>query len=58
MSQKILDYDLVGICKRKVTLSFTKPAYAGMCIVDSSKGFIRSFVMITLNRNIEKNRNY
>ena len=43
MSQKILDYDLVGICKRKVTLSFTKRAYAGMCIVDSSKGFMQKF---------------
>ena len=43
MSQKILDYDLVGICERKVTLSFTKPAYVGMCIVDSSKVFMQKF---------------
>ena len=37
MSQKIFDNDLVVICKSKVTLTLSKPAYVGMCILDLSK---------------------
>ena len=32
MPQKIFDKDLVAIPKRKVTLTFNKPAYVSMCI--------------------------
>ena len=34
---KIFDNILVPKCKRKVTLTFNKPAYVGMCILDLSK---------------------
>ena len=35
--QKILDNDLFEMRKSKVTLTFNKPAYVGMCILDLSK---------------------
>ena len=34
---KIFDNDLVEIRKKKVTLTFNKPAYIGMCILELSK---------------------
>ena len=37
MSQKILENDLVAICKSTVTLTLNKPTYVGMCILDLSK---------------------
>ena len=33
MSHKTLDNDIVAIHKNKVTLTFKKPAYIGMCIL-------------------------
>ena len=36
MSQEIFDNDLVAIRKSKVTLTLSKPAYVGMCILDLS----------------------
>ena len=37
MSSKIFDNDLVAIRKNKVTLTFNKPAFIGMCILELSK---------------------
>ena len=37
MSQKIFNNDLVAIRKMKVTLTLSKSAYVGMCIIDWSK---------------------
>ena len=37
MSRKIFDNNLVAIRKNKVTLTFNKPAYFGMCILELSK---------------------
>ena len=37
MSQEIFDNDLVKIRKSKVTLTLTKLAYAGICILNLSK---------------------
>ena len=37
MSYKIFDKALVAIRKSKRTLTFNKPAYVGMCILDLSK---------------------
>ena len=37
MSQKIFNNDLVAIHKMKVTLTLSKSAYVGMCIIDWSK---------------------
>ena len=37
MSHEILDNNLVAICQNKITLTFNKPAYVGMCILNLSK---------------------
>ena len=37
MSHKIFDNNVVAIRKRKITLTLSKPAYTGMCILDLSK---------------------
>ena len=37
MSHKILDINLLAIRKNKVTLTFNKPAYIGMCILELSE---------------------
>ena len=37
MSHKIVDNDLAGIRKNKLTLTLNKPAYIGMCILELSK---------------------
>ena len=34
ISQKMFDNNLIAICKKKVTITLNKPAYAGMCISD------------------------
>ena len=36
MSHKIFDNDLVAISKNEVTLTLSKPAYIGMCILELS----------------------
>ena len=36
MSQKIFEYDLVAIQKRKITLTLNKSAYVGMSILGLS----------------------
>ena len=43
MSHKIFDNDLVAIRKNKVTLTFNKPAYFGMCILELSKVLMYEF---------------
>ena len=40
MSQKIFNNDLVAIRKMKFTLTLSKSAYVGMCIIDWSKVLI------------------
>ena len=52
MSQKILENDLVAICKSTVTLTLNKPTYVGMCILDLSKVLMYNSIMITLKINI------
>ena len=37
MLDKIFGNNLVAIRKSKITLTFNKPAYIGMCILDLSK---------------------
>ena len=37
MSHKILDINLLAIRKNKVTLTFNKPAYIGICILELSE---------------------
>ena len=37
MSHKIFDNNLVAICKTKITLTFNKPTYVEMCILDLRK---------------------
>ena len=43
MSQKIFENNLVAIRKSKVALTLSKPAYAGMCILDLSKVLMYEF---------------
>ena len=43
MSQKVLDSGLVIIRKSKVALTFNKPVYVGMCILDLSKVLMYKF---------------
>ena len=44
MSHKIFDLDnLVAICKSKVALKLSKPAYIGMCIIELSKVLMYEF---------------
>ena len=42
-SYKIFENDLVSICKNKVTLTLSKPAYTGMCILALSKVLMYEF---------------
>ena len=37
ISHKVFDNDLVAIRKNKATLTLSKPAYIGMCILELSK---------------------
>ena len=43
MSQKIFDNDLIAIRKSKVTLTFKKPVYVEMCVLDLSKVLMYEF---------------
>ena len=43
MSKKIFDNDLVTIRKSKVTLTLSKPAYVGMCMLDLSNVLMYEF---------------
>ena len=43
MSRKVFDNDLVAIRKSKVTLTLTKPAYIGICILELSKVLMYEF---------------
>ena len=43
MSLKIIDNDLIAIHKSKVTLTFNKLAYIGVCILDLSKVLMYKF---------------
>ena len=43
MSRKIFDNDLVAISKNKATLTLSKPAYIGMCILELSKVLMYEF---------------
>ena len=43
MSHKIFRNDLVAIRKNKLTLSFNKPAYIGMCILELTKELMYEF---------------
>ena len=43
MLQKIFDTNLVAIRKSKLALKLNKPAYIGMCTLESSKVLIREF---------------
>ena len=43
MSHKILDNDLLAIPKNKVTITFNKHAYVGMCILELSKVLMYEF---------------
>ena len=40
MSHKIFDNNVVAIRKSKITLTLSKPAYTGMCILDLSKALM------------------
>ena len=43
MSHKILDNDLVAVCKNKVTLTLNKSAYIVMCMLEFSKVLMYDF---------------
>ena len=43
MSQKIFDNDSFVIWKSKITLTFNKPAYVDMCILDLGKVLMYKF---------------
>ena len=43
MSQKIFENNLVALLKSKVRLTFNKPAYVGMCVLDLSKVLMCKF---------------
>ena len=43
MSHKLIDNGLVAICKNKVTSTFEKPEYIGMCILELSKVLVYEF---------------
>ena len=43
MSRKIFDNDLVAIRKNKVTLTLSRAAYIGMCILELSKVLMYEF---------------
>ena len=43
LSQKLFDNNLVAIHKNKVTLTFNKSAYVGMCVLELSKVLIYEF---------------
>ena len=57
MLQKIFYDNLVVIHKRKLALKLSKPAYIGMCILNLSKVWKNS-IMIILKINIKTNLNY
>ena len=48
MSQKIFGNNLVAVCKNNVTLTASKPAYVGMCILEWSKVLMYKFYYDTL----------
>ena len=56
--KKIFDNDLVAIRKSKITLTFNKPAYVGMCILDLNKLLCISFIMILLKINKVTTQDY
>ena len=58
VTQKILDNDLVVICKIKTKLSLDKPAYMAMCILELSKVPMCEFHVIISNRNTVTNGDY
>ena len=58
MSQKIFDNDLVAIRKNKVTLTFNKPAYIGMCILELSKVLMYEFHYDCINKNMVTTQDY
>ena len=43
ISRKIFDYYLVAVCKRKVALKLSRPAYIGICISELSKVLMYNF---------------
>ena len=43
LSRKIFENDVLAIPKNKVTLTLTKPAYIGMCILELSKVLMYKF---------------
>ena len=56
--KKIFGNDLVAIRKSKITLTFNKPAYVGMCILDLNKVLCISFIMILLKINKVTTQDY
>ena len=58
MSQKILDNDLVAICKSKITLTLNKPAYVGMCILDLSEVLMYEFHYDYIKNNYATTQDY
>ena len=56
--KKVFDNDLVAIRKSKITLTFNKPAYVGMCILDLNKLLCISFIMILLKINKVTTQDY
>ena len=58
MSQKILDNDLVAICKSKITLTHNKPAYVGMCILDLSEVLMYEFHYDYIKNNYATTQDY
>ena len=55
MSHKIFDNDLVAIRKNIVTLTLNKPAYIGMCILESSKVLMYEFHCDYIKNNYGNN---
>ena len=55
MSHKIFDNDLVAIRKNIVTLTLNKPAYIGMCILESSKVLMYEFHYDYIKNNYGNN---
>ena len=58
LSQKILDNDLVAICKSKITLTLNKPAYVGMCILDLSEVLMYEFHYDYIKNNYATTQDY
>ena len=55
MSHKIFDNDLVAIHKNQASLTFNKPAYTGMCILELSKTLMYEFHYDYINNNYGNN---